>query len=117
MRKYRNLVIWQRSVELATSVYKITSMFPSEEKYVLISQMRRCAVSIPSNIAEGAGRSSDKDYSRFLEMAYGSAYELETQIYIAMKLEFLQTNDFELLSKEIEEIQKMIFVFTKKLKN
>jgi len=80
MRKYRNLVIWQRSVELATSVYKITSMFPSEEKYGLISQMRRCAVSIPSNIAEGAGRSSDKDYSRFLEMAYGSAYELETQI-------------------------------------
>lgn len=81
MRKYKDLIIWQRSVEFATSIYRVTSEFPSEEKYGLISQMRRCSVSIPSNIAEGAGRSSDKEYQRFLDIAYGSAYELETQIF------------------------------------
>ncbi len=116
MRKYKDLVIWQKSVDLATSIYKITTLFPSEEKYGLISQMRRCSVSIPSNIAEGAGRSSDKEFSRFLKIAYGSAYELETQMIISMKLEFIQTNDFEILSKELEELQKMIFVFNRKLK-
>ncbi len=116
MRKYKDLIIWQKSVDLATSIYKITSLFPLEEKYGIISQMRRCAVSIPSNIAEGAGRSSDKEFSRFLEIAYGSAYELETQMIISMKLEFIQINDFEILSKELEELQKMIFVFNRKLK-
>ena len=117
MRKYKDLIIWQRSVDLATSIYKITTLFPSEEKYGLISQMRRCSVSIPSNIAEGSGRSSDKEFSRFLEIAYGSAYELETQMIISMKLEFVQINDYEVLSKELDELQKMIFAFINKLKH
>ena len=116
MRKYKDLIIWQRSVEFATSIYRVTSEFPSEEKYGLISQMRRCSVSIPSNIAEGAGRSSDKEYQRFLDIAYGSAYELETQIFISSNLGFIDPDDFEILTNEINEIQKMIFSFNRKLK-
>ena len=109
MRKYKDLKIWQRSVGLATEIYKTTSEFPQEEKYDLVSQMRRSAVSIPSNIAEGAGRSSDKEYRRFLDIAYGSAYELETQIYISVNLKFIEKDNFQVLTKEIDEIQKMIF--------
>lgn len=116
MRKYKDLIIWQRSVKLATEIYKITSDFPTEEKYGLISQMRKCAVSIPSNIAEGAGRSSDKEYRRFLDIAYGSAYELETQIFISFNLDFIEKESFQVLTKEIDEIQKMIFSFSKQLK-
>jgi len=116
MRKYKDLIIWQRSVKLATEIYKVTSDFPSEEKYGLISQMRRSALSIPSNIAEGAGRSSDKEYRRFLDIAYGSAYELETQIFISFNLDFIQKESFQVLTKEIDEIQKMIFSFSKQLK-
>jgi len=116
MRKYKDLIIWQRSVKLATDIYEITSDFPSEEKYGLVSQMRRCTVSIPSNIAEGAGRSSNKEYSRFLEIAYGSAYELETQLHISSNLKFIDMNNFKELINEIEEIQKMIYTLNKKLK-
>jgi four helix bundle protein len=116
MRKYKDLIIWQRSVNLATDIYEVTSAFPSEEKYGLVSQMRRCTVSIPSNIAEGAGRSSDREYSRFLEIAYGSAYELETQLHISFNLKFIDSNNFKKLTDEIEEIQKMIFTLNKKLK-
>lgn len=116
MRKYKDLIIWQRSVDLATAIYMATSKFPQEEKYGLISQMRRSAISIPSNIAEGAGRSSDKEYRRFLDIAYGSAYELETQIFISFNLEFIQKESFQVLTEEIDEIQKMIFSFSKQLK-
>ncbi|MEP1152167.1 MAG: four helix bundle protein [Balneola sp.] len=117
MRKYKDLKIWQRSVELATVIYEATSEFPQEEKYGLISQMRRCAVSIPSNIAEGAGRSSDKEYSRFLEIAYGSSYELETQLTISHNLNLIAVEKFTELSNEINEIQKMIYSLNKKLKD
>lgn len=80
MNRYKNLEIWKRSVALATEVYELTNSFPQEEKYGIIAQIRRCAVSVPSNVAEGAGRGSKKDFKRFLNIAYGSIYELETQL-------------------------------------
>ncbi len=89
MNKYKDLNIWKRSVKLATKIYEVTSHFPKEEKFGLISQLRRCAVSISSNIAEGAGRPSDKSFHYFLGIAYGSLCELETQMIIAHNLNFI----------------------------
>lgn len=115
MNKYKNLEIWKRSVDLATEVYAVTKSFPTEEKFGLSAQLQRCAVSIPSNIAEGAGRGSKKDFKRFINIAYGSIYELETQLLISKNLGYLTTDKHEVLAKEIEEIQKMIYSFGKKL--
>ena len=78
MHNFRNLQVWEKGVELAKSVYQLTRDFPDEEKFGLITQMRRCAVSIPSNIAEGSARSTEKDFSRFLSISLGSYFELET---------------------------------------
>lgn len=117
MNKYKNLEIWKRSVDLATEVYSATKSFPKEEKYGITSQMRRCAVSVPSNIAEGAGREGKKEFKYFLHIAYGSIYELETQLLIANNLGYLKDEDHFKLSAEIDEIQKMIYVFANKLNN
>ncbi len=115
MNRYKNIVIWKRSVALATKIYEVTQKFPKEEKYGLTSQIRRCAISMSSNIAEGAGRSTDKDFNRFLSIAYGSSYELETQIIIATNLEFISCSASISLCNEIDEIQKMIYSFSKNL--
>ena len=116
MNNYKNLEIWQRSVKLATDIYEISKSFPVEEKYGLISQIRRCAVSVPSNIAEGAGRDSNKDFKRFVNIAYGSLCELETQLIIAQNLELINLDTHSTLEDEIIEIQKMMYTFSKKLK-
>jgi four helix bundle protein len=116
MNRYKNLNIWKRSVELASKVYQITQEFPKEEKYGLVSQIRRSVVSISSNIAEGAGRNTDKDFIRFLSIAYGSSYELETQIIIATNLNYISSSNSEELCNEINEIQKMIYTFSNRLK-
>ncbi|MDM3870846.1 four helix bundle protein [Porticoccus sp. W117] len=89
MKKYQKLVVWKQAMELAFDVYQMTKLFPDEEKFGLTSQMRRASVSIASNIAEGAGRGSDKDFVRFLTIARGSANELETQAMLAIRLGFL----------------------------
>jgi four helix bundle protein len=114
MRKYKDLNIWQRSVDLAVNIYKVTSDFPQEEKYGLISQLRRCSISVPSNIAEGAGRSSDKEYKHFIDISYGSLYELETQVVISNRLGLIPDDVFRELDGEINEIQKMIFTYAKR---
>lgn len=111
MNRFKNLEIWKKAVQLATQIYKITSDFPVEEKYDLISQLRRCVVSIGSNIAEGAGRNTNKDFRWFLSLSY----ELETQLIIAMNLGFIKKSECQKLSKELTELQKMIFTFSKKL--
>ena len=115
MNRFKNLNIWNRSISLATEIYKVTSKFPSDEKFGLCSQIRRSVVSISSNIAEGAGRNTNKDFKRFLAIAYGSLYELETQVIIACNLNYLSKSEQEILSKEIAELQKMVYSFSKTL--
>jgi four helix bundle protein len=97
MNKYKELKVWQRSVDLATTVYQLTKHFPSDERFGLTSQINRSVVSIASNIAKGSGRGSKKDFSRFLSMAYGSAYELETQIIISNNLKIYQQKILKVL--------------------
>ncbi len=116
MKKFKNLKIWQESIKVVLSVYKITSQFPDEEKFGLISQMRRCSISIPSNIAEGYGRNSDAEMNRFLNITRGSSYELETQLIISAELGFLEINQLNELSEQLDNIQRGITNFQKKLK-
>ncbi len=115
MHNFKELKIWSKSIDITVDMYKETSSFPSEEKFNLISQMRRSAVSIPSNIAEGAGRNSDKEFNQFLGIAKGSSFELQTQIIISNRLNFISNEKFEELNSSIEEVQKMITGFQSKL--
>lgn len=108
MHNYKELKIWQEGIELAKLVYNATGQFPSEEKYGLTSQIRRSAVSIPSNIAEGAGRNSDKEFQQFLSIALGSAFELETQLILANSFGFINDKSFQQLEEQIIKVQKMI---------
>lgn len=117
MATHKNLIVWQKSIDLVSMIYKITSQFPSEEIYGLTSQMRRASVSIPSNIAEGHGRLSEKELLRFLYISLGSAAELETQIIIAKKLEFLNDVDYTFLNELNLEIIKMISSLIRKKNN
>ena len=112
---YKNLKIWQRSVDLCTSIYLVSQNFPESEKFGLTNQIRRAAISIPSNIAEGAGRKSKADFQRFLRIAEGSANEVETQIIIAQELKFIKSEVAQKLVIEVNEILKMIGGFTKKI--
>ena len=107
MHKLENLKIWTKAIDLATEVYEITAGFPDEEKYGLISQIRRCAVSISSNIAEGAGRTSKREFAHFLSISNGSAYELQTQLIISNKLNFVELKKVNKILETLTEIQKM----------
>jgi four helix bundle protein len=109
MHNLKQLKIWNKSVELATEVYKATANFPKEERYGLTSQIRRSAVSIPSNVAEGAGRNTKGEFRQFLGIANGSSYELQTQLVISNRLELINDKTVEPLLKEIDELQKMNF--------
>ncbi|MDD4995116.1 MAG: four helix bundle protein [Patescibacteria group bacterium] len=105
---YKDLIIWQKSIELVVEIYKITASFPKNETFGLVSQMRRNAVSIPSNIAEGRSRGTRKDFRQFLIIAYGSAAEMETQIIIVKKLAFGKEINFEHSEKLLNEIVRML---------
>jgi len=109
MHNFKELNVWKIGIDLVTDIYQITNTFPKSETFGLTSQIRRSAISIPSNIAEGAGKSSKKDFSRFLEMAYSSSCELETQLIIANKLAYLDKQQFNLISKKLISIQKMLY--------
>ena len=116
MHNLKELKIWKKAIDLAIDVYKATENFPKEEKYGLTSQTRRSAVSVPSNIAEGAGRNSDKEFSHFLGISNGSSYELQTQLIISNKLNLLSDTTVEPILYRIDEIQKMNYGFQKTLK-
>jgi four helix bundle protein len=116
MHKLQDLKIWNKAILLATEVYRITSDFPKEEKYGLTSQIRRSVVSISSNIAEGAGRNSAKEFQQFLAIANGSSYELQTQLVISHNLKLISNTVLAPLLKEIEEIQKMNYRLQERLK-
>jgi four helix bundle protein len=93
MNQFKDLKIWQDAINLGVEIYKLTKLFPSDEKFGLVSQMNRCAVSISSNIAEGAGRNNKKEFRQFLGIAQGSACELESQLIISQKLNFITENN------------------------
>jgi len=108
MNQYKKLKVWQKSFDLVVEVYRQTNKFPDKEKFGLTSQINRCAVSIVSNIAEGAGRNSPKEFNNFLGITLGSSCELETQLLISNKLGYLNENELTEFISLIEEIQKMI---------
>jgi four helix bundle protein len=116
-RPHKNLEVWKRSLEFVTKIYHETSVFPADEKFGLIAQMRRAAISIPSNIAEGAARNSRKEFINFLHIAQGSASELETQLLICRNLDFYTQSQANLLLSELEEISRMIIGLQKTLRS
>jgi len=109
IRGFKDLIVWQRSVALAVKIYYITREFPRDEIYGLTSQIRRAAISIPSNIAEGHGKGSKPSFASHLDIALGSAAELETQLEIALKIGYLQQNEFDPLLNELTEIVRMLY--------
>ncbi len=108
MRNFRDLEVWKSSIILVKKIYLITSEFPNEEKFGLSSQINRCSISIPSNIAEGCSRTSQKDFSRFLQISLGSSFELETQIEIAKEVGFIDEELYLEIILELNTIQKRI---------
>jgi four helix bundle protein len=116
MQHFKNLKIWERSHALTLDVYKLTRLFPKEELYGLTSQMRRCAASIGANIAEGTCRGGDADFARFIQIATGSASELEYHTLLARDLALLQTSDYERLSTQTQEVKRMLTSLLQKLR-
>ena len=115
MRNFKQLLIWQRGFQIAVDAFKLVSSFPKEEKFSLSIQITRAAISIPSNIAEGSSRSSEKDYNRFLEVSLSSSYELETQLLIASAVKYGNEEVRKSILQNIEEEQKMLIGFMNKL--
>lgn len=115
MKDFRQLQIWQRSHKLTLELYRVTGTFPKHELYALVSQMRRSASSVPTNIAEGSGRETEADFARFLQIAMGSGSELEYQLILANDLGYLTDADFHRLSSELVEIKRMLNAFLQRL--
>ncbi|WP_339694867.1 four helix bundle protein [uncultured Roseivirga sp.] len=115
MNNYKELRVWQSSVDFAVDVYKSTEELPTDERFGLTSQIRRSVVSISSNIAEGAGRNTSGEFNQFSGIAYGSSCELETQLIIANRLKFLNNDSFGKLELEVDKIQKMIYSLKKSI--
>lgn len=113
---FKNLNIWKLAIELANDTYILTDGFPKNEEFGLKSQLRRCSVSVASNIAEGSSRSSNKDFNRFLEISLGSLYELQTQIIISSNRSYFDLSKLENIENKIIELQRMISGFQKTLK-
>jgi four helix bundle protein len=115
IQTFRDLMVWRKSMELVTRVYQATKTFPKEEIYGLTSQVRRSAVSVPSNIAEGYGRFSRAEYLRFLQIANGSLCEMQTQLEISVNLGYLSKEGFSDIYEQSREIERMLSSLTKKL--
>jgi len=116
VQDYRNLKVWERAHQFTLAVYKATSLFPKDELYGLTSQIRRACASIPANIAEGCGRSGDVELARFLQMALGSASELDYHLLLARDLNFLNSETYEQLASELTEVRRMLNSFIQKLR-
>lgn len=108
LNSFKELTVWQKSMLLCEEVYRVTKGFPTSELYSLTSQIRRCAVSIPSNIAEGYQRGHRAEYRQFLRVAYGSAAELDTQLLLSLKIGYLKQEEYQKLNLLLEEILKML---------
>lgn len=116
MRNFRELIAWQKSIGFVTKIYKSTQNFPKEEVFGLTSQIRRCSISIPSNIAEGYGRNSDTELIRFMNIAMGSLFELQTQLEIAHSIGYLNLQIYTELYQDTRELEAIMVSFIKKLK-
>lgn len=116
MKDFRQLKVWKKSHQLALAIYKETKKFPKEELYGLTSQIRRASMSIPTNIAEGCGLNTDKEFARFLQIAMGSASETEYQLILARDLEFLSKETHEKLHTDVEEAKRMLASLLKTLR-
>jgi|WetSurMetagenome_2_1015567.scaffolds.fasta_scaffold1098347_1 four helix bundle protein len=117
MHNFKELKIWNKGREIVKKIYVETESFPNEEKYGLTSQIRRASVSVVSNIAEGCGKESEKEFIRYLETSYSSAFEVETQLILAIDLNFMAAEKGNILISEIQELQKMIYGFIKTIKS
>ncbi len=113
MHNFKELRVWQKSIDLTVEIYNVLSVFPNDENFGLISQMKRASVSVPSNIAEGASRNSNKEFKHFLSISLGSIFELETQLIISNKLGLISNEISQQLNDKITDIQKMIFALEK----
>ena len=116
LKNYKELKVWQKAYQLCLEIYKITKDFPKEERYGITSQIRRAAVSVPSNIAEGYGRKTTAEYIQALYIAYGSNCELETQIFLSGDLGFIKGKDLEKLQKDIGDVERMLKGLIKSLR-
>lgn len=114
MHNFQQLKIWQKAMDVTEHTYRLTTQFPKEEKYGLISQMRRCAVSIPSNIAEGSGRNTDGEFKNFLGISSGSSSELITQLLLSERLQLASKENIEPILDQLIEIQKMNYTLIQK---
>ena len=112
---YKKLLVWQKAMELVIVTYKLSEKFPKDEIYQLITQIKRASISIPSNISEGSGRKTEKEFSYFLFIAHGSACELDTQLNISLRLGYISNEEYETVSKRIEEVKIMILSFERKI--
>jgi len=117
MKNFRNLRVWRAAHEFAVQIYGLTAQFPKEEQFGLISQIRRAATSVPANIAEGCGRRGDADFGRFLQIAAGSASELEYHLLLSRDLKFLSTPEHQGFAVQLAEIRKMLSALIQKLRS
>jgi len=115
LKNYKDLKVWQKAYQLCIMIYKLTKYFPKEEQYGLTSQIRRSAVSVPSNIAEGYGRKTTQEYMQSLYIAYGSHCELETQIMLSKDLGYIESDDFQKLQQDIGDVERMLKALIKSL--
>ena len=115
IKNYRDLLVWQKAMVLVNRIYKVSASFPDTERFALTSQLRRSSVSVPSNMAEGYGRNSTKEYVRFLHISMGSLYELQTQLEISLNQEYLKKEMFDLLFEDCREIERMLSALIRKL--
>ena len=115
MHRFKELIVWQKARILAKEVYMLTKSFPADERFELTSQIRRSVVSIPSNVAEGSGRGTNREFKRFLDIALSSAFELETQVILAYDMGYVLEDKFEEINSMIMEVQRMIAGFKKSL--
>ena len=116
MHNFEKLKIWQKAMDIAVHVYEIANFLPNDEKFNLIYQIKKCAVSIPSNIAEGAGRNGEKEFAQFLGIANGSTFELITQLILAKRLNLIKENIIQPTINQLVEVSNMNFSFQKTLK-
>ena len=117
MHNFKELIVWKEAMKTAKAVYAVSAGFPQDERFGLISQIRRCAVSVPSNIAEGAGRKPDREFFHFLSVSAGSACELETQLLLSCGFGFVTRQELEPVLESIGGLQKMLYRFQEQLES